>query len=256
MSLPLLRWRIMKVQITYYDNESLSVEEVVRQATNNYGKNVMAITSTNNIVDLSGLTANNGNYFNFINYSGGQYNVITTGLLSNYLNSNTLLTPFYTTISGLDKWIAPSYYVAQTPENMIINIVTITPNTTMSLPFGGFTRLNINWGNGVSSTYSTIPIQYIYTSPGSYSISISGYATSFGNNATTYTGASLISTVTQWGQLGLTSLSGAFNGAGQIRYVPSTISQYITNVSYMFYNALAFNSNITNWNTINITNIN
>lgn len=39
MSLPLLRWRIMKVQITYYDNESLSVEEVVRQATNNYGKN-------------------------------------------------------------------------------------------------------------------------------------------------------------------------------------------------------------------------
>lgn len=29
----------MKVNITYYDNDSLTVEEVVRQATHNYGKN-------------------------------------------------------------------------------------------------------------------------------------------------------------------------------------------------------------------------
>lgn len=29
----------MKVKITYHDNESLTVEEVVRQATHNYGKN-------------------------------------------------------------------------------------------------------------------------------------------------------------------------------------------------------------------------
>lgn len=28
----------MKVQITYHDNESFTVEEVVRQATHNYGK--------------------------------------------------------------------------------------------------------------------------------------------------------------------------------------------------------------------------
>ena len=30
----------MKVNIEYYDNESLTVEEVVRQAVHNYGKNV------------------------------------------------------------------------------------------------------------------------------------------------------------------------------------------------------------------------
>jgi hypothetical protein len=30
----------MKVQITYHDNESFTVEEVVRQATHNYGKMV------------------------------------------------------------------------------------------------------------------------------------------------------------------------------------------------------------------------
>ena len=40
MSPPFFRWRKMKVQLTFYDNESLSVEEVVRQATTNYGKSV------------------------------------------------------------------------------------------------------------------------------------------------------------------------------------------------------------------------
>lgn len=30
----------MKVQLTFYDGESLSVEEVVRHATNNYGSNI------------------------------------------------------------------------------------------------------------------------------------------------------------------------------------------------------------------------
>jgi hypothetical protein len=30
----------MKVNIEYYDNESLTVEEVVKQAVHNYGKNV------------------------------------------------------------------------------------------------------------------------------------------------------------------------------------------------------------------------
>lgn len=30
----------MKVTLTYHDNDSLTVEEVVRQATHNYGKNV------------------------------------------------------------------------------------------------------------------------------------------------------------------------------------------------------------------------
>jgi hypothetical protein len=29
----------MKVTITYHDNDSLTIEEVVRQATHNYGKN-------------------------------------------------------------------------------------------------------------------------------------------------------------------------------------------------------------------------
>jgi surface protein len=219
----------------------------------------MTIVSTVNTVNLSGLTAQNGNYFNLINYSGGQYNIITTGLLSNYLNNNTLLTPFYTNINGLNRWIAPSYYVVKPDENMIINIVTTTPNTIMSLPFGGISSLNVNWGNGLSSIYTTTP-STTYSAIGSYSISISGYATSFGSidnqQQTGYVGNNLISTVSEWGKLGITSLAGAFNGASNLLSLPSTLSQYVTNISYMFFNAYNFNnSSISNWNTINITNM-
>ena len=195
-------------------------------------------------------------YFNLINYSGGQYNVITNGPLSNYLNNNTLITPFYTNINSLNRWLTPSHYVAQQSEDMIINISTTLINNTMTLPFGGFTTLNVNWDNGVLSTYTTTPIQYTYSAtPAYYSIRISGYATSFGNIAG-YTGNTLISSVSQWGTIGLTSLQGAFRGATNLVSVPSTITEYITNMSSMFYGATSFNQSISSWNTSRITNMN
>ena len=213
----------------------------------------MAIASTVNTVNLSGVTAQNSNYFNFINYSGAQYNVITTGLLSNYLDNNTLLTALYTNINNINKWIAPSYYVAQLPEDMIINIVTGNINTTMSLPFGDISSINVNWGNGLISTYTTAPSN-VYSNIGSYSIRISGYATSFGNTAG-YIGSNIISSISQWGTIGLTSLSGACSKASNLVSVPSTISPYITDTSYMFNDVTIFNQNISSWNTSNIINM-
>lgn len=40
ISIPFLYLEKMKVTITYHDLNSLTVEEIVRQATHNYGKNV------------------------------------------------------------------------------------------------------------------------------------------------------------------------------------------------------------------------
>ena len=124
----------------------------------------------------------------------------------------------------------------------------------MSLPFGGISSLNVNWGNGTSSTYTSIPSNTYSNTAAYYSIRISGYATSFGN-AAGYTGSSLVSSVTQWGTLGLTSLQGAFKGAINLVSVPSTITDYITNMSSMFYGALSFNQSISSWNTSRIINM-
>jgi len=135
--------------------------------------------------------------------------------------------------------------------------ITTASNYIMSLPFSGISSLNVNWGNGISSTYITTP-SYTYTNtPAYYSIRISGYATSFGNaSAIGYTGAPLISSISQWGTIGLTSLQGAFKGATNLVSVPSNITEYITNMSSMFYGATSFNqSSISLWNTSRITNM-
>jgi surface protein len=190
-----------------------------------------------------------------MNYSGIEYNIITStsnGPTNNYLRNASLLKTFYTTINSLNRWIVPSYYIALPLEDMIINIVTTAPNTTMVLPFGGIASINVNWGNGTLLNYINTP-STIYSSPGSYSIRISGYATSYGITTGTYTGANLISSVTQWGTLGLVSLAGAFNGASTLVSVPSSISEYVTNLSFMFSNASSFNQDLSTWNTSNVT---
>jgi surface protein len=124
----------------------------------------------------------------------------------------------------------------------------------MNLPFSGISSLSVNWGNGFSSFGTTAP-SYTYPSvtPAYYSISISGYATSFG--AVGYTGSALISSVSQWGTIGVTSLQGAFRGATNLLSVPSSISEYVTNMSSMFNNASKFNQDISTWNTSRITNM-
>ena len=62
-------------------------------------------------------------------------------------------------------------------------------------------------------------------------------ATSFGDTGG-YAGAILISYVTEWGTIGITSLQGAFTGATNLVYVPSTIlleiQLYLTN-KYILY---------------------
>jgi surface protein len=221
----------------------------------NYNKNVLLLNSTTNTINISGLIAQNGTYIDFLNYSGIEYNIITDGPNNNYLSNNSFLKVYYTTLNGLNRWIAPSYYVALPLEDIIINISTTPTNRIMSLPFGGIGSVNVNWGDGVLLNYTASPITHTYPiTPAYYSIRVSGYATSFGNIAG-YTGNILISSVSNWGTLGLTSLQGAFSGATNLVSVPSTLLNYVTNIGYMFNNANSFNQNISSWNTSNVTNM-
>jgi len=80
--------------------------------SSNFGKNILLRSSTISTVNLSSISAPDGTFINFINWSGVTYNIITTGTTGptfNYLSTNTLLSCFYTDISSL-KWIAPSFY--------------------------------------------------------------------------------------------------------------------------------------------------
>jgi hypothetical protein len=76
----------------------------------NFGKNILLLNSSINTIDLTSVTAQNGTFINFINYSGIEYDIITNGPASNYLINKTLLSVFYTTNNSLNRWVVPLYY--------------------------------------------------------------------------------------------------------------------------------------------------
>ena len=228
--------------------------------SNNFGKNILLRSSTISTVNLLS-SAPNGTFINFINGSGANYNIITTGPISNNLSTNTLLTGFYTNIDGLG-WIAPSFYTAATQpppvdiSSMAINIYvsSATQFSTLTLPFGGISSINVSWGNGQSTLNATTAPTNSYSTIGNYTIKISGRASSFGNDIG-YTGAYLISSVSQWGTLEFSSLKGAFFGASNLVSVPTDIPSTVSDLSGMFASASQFNQDISGWNTLNVSNM-
>ena len=131
---------------------------------------------------------------------------------------------------------------------------------TFTLPFtiGIGDSITVNWGDLSSNTYTSLDtnIQHVYTdvSSTSYTITINGKANTFGSNIPSL-GAPLITHVEQWGDLGITSFSGAFNRATNLVFVPPILPFGITNLSYMFFGATQFNSDITGWNVSSVTNM-
>ena len=141
------------------------------------------------------------------------------------------------------------------PSPMIINIATTIPNKLISLPFSSITNLGINWGDGsLPIDYTTPPVQHTYVNTGSYPITISGGALSFGTTLG-YAGSDTISSVSQWGTLGLTSLRGAFTDANSLLSVPNDIPPSVKDTSAMFFHAGLFNQNISSWNTSNVSSM-
>ena len=63
----------------------------------------------------------------------------------------------------------------------------------------------------------------------------------------------LLKKVLTFGNVGLTSLTGAFYNANNLIEVPITIPITITNLSYTFYGATSFNQSLSGWNTSNVT---
>jgi surface protein len=133
---------------------------------------------------------------------------------------------------------------------MIINIRTTAADKSREFPFDNRASLSLDWGDNKFSKTTT----HTYGAADSYQIRIAGKATRYGKQDG-YLGASLITSVSQWGTLGLESLRGAFFGAANLTSVPSDIPQSVTDMSGMFQQATEFNQDILLWNTENVTDM-
>jgi surface protein len=135
------------------------------------------------------------------------------------------------------------------PAPMVLTYNTAYGGSTLSLPLSGGS-VTVNWGDGTVNTSLT----HTYASAGSQTVSISGTATHYGN-VNGYTGNMGITAVASFGDLGMTDLSGAFDGASHLTSAPAALPPGATNLNHMFAGATAFNQPIGTWNTASVTDM-
>lgn len=140
----------------------------------------------------------------------------------------------------------------------------------VTLPLKGEVDVVIDWGSANANATCTRKVQGTDPAPvsctydaaldgaGPFNVRISGSYEQFGNGDTGYPNADKITRVTRFGSVGLTSLSGAFNGAERLTSVPADLPETVTDLSFTFKGAVLFNDeNVRNWGmrTRNVTNM-
>ena len=165
---------------------------------------------------------------------------------------------------------------------MQLVFTTSADGQSVYLPLNGTVNCTVDWGDGSPSQDYTSSGDKIhtYTNTATYTVTISGEVTQFGNG-NPWIGVEYLTEVISFGDIGVTSLIGAFNSANSLTSVPATLPTTVTNLSnsfqnitqtyinnlnlwdvsnvsnmsYMFYGAAAFNQDIGNWNVANVTNM-
>ncbi len=152
--------------------------------------------------------------------------------------------------------------VSDSSTDFVMTLDTsLTSDDTVSLPLNGVYDVSVNWGDGSRERFvsgdNNEPC-HSYSSVGTYTIRISGSLKHFGvdiDNENPWQGVDIVTTVSNFGSLGIESFSGLFYGAGNLTQVPTVLPVTVTNLSAMFAGAAAFNQNIGDWNVGNVTNM-
>jgi len=154
-----------------------------------------------------------------------------------------LFASFFIPQSLYSQFVPFALWQKKSQSNGIVVVVSTGVNTTtdrdVTLPLNGTVNATIDWGDPTAnSTCPTTGVTGLVTcrmpaSNTQYTIEVSGTVTQFGMGDSSYSNPLRIVRVDKWGDVGLTSLAGAFRGASNLTTVaapPTTV----TDMSSMF----------------------
>jgi len=146
------------------------------------------------------------------------------------------------------------------PNGLNLSVtLPIVANSTYFPP--GYTEgISIDWGDGTVTAMTNetagAPNSHLYVA-GTYQIRITGKLKKFGIGATwgASAGAALLTAVVSFGNLGITSFSGAFHTCTGLISVPAALPTGVTDTGYMFMNCSnnSFNPNVATWDMSAVT---
>jgi surface protein len=176
-----------------------------------------------------------------------------------------------TTSVALATTVAPTTTAVPVDPNLVLEIDTTVrvpveigsvtaadESFVFELGLWGEVDVQVDWGDGSTDNVSAAgPFPHTYTTSGRYTITVSGSLTGFGQDPLTndlpLSGAHYLKAVRSFGELGITSLSLAFLASVNLIDVPATLPATVTDMSYMFGGAEAFNGDVSGWDTGSVT---
>ena len=144
-------------------------------------------------------------------------------------------------------------------EPMILTVDSSrVASNLFSLPLAGTVNVAVDWGDNsaIQTTRSSGLLQHTFATDDIFTVKIYGSLSQYGSSSLSPSnGSPLLTGVSSWGTLGLTSLNSAFYYAQNLTVVPTYIPAGVTDLGYMFVGASSFNQNINLWDTSRVTNM-